>query len=157
VSLARESKFQNAREFLGVLLGIFICHQLRPNPFHIHWVGDNRAALSWAKDDMARSRAAQASFLALTWCKLKGKIDFADITHIAGNTMGDVDSLSRFEPLVSLDPVFDWSKKLPLELLNNFFMSCDPTAHLQANLVPWDVSITNSIQLVEQCLAPWKI
>ena len=154
---ARESKFQNVREFLGVILGMLLCKQLCRITCTIQWINDNTAALSWVRDNMARSRAAQMSFLAYTWVNMLGHIDVEQVFHIPGVTMGDVDSLSRFLPTLSLEEHLNWSERLPVHLLDCFFLSCDPTSAGQAHLIPWDEVVCNTILLVEQCLKMWDI
>ena len=154
--IALESKFQNVREFLGVVLGTFLACQFRRSNMRLSWTNDNTSALSWARADMARSRAAQASFLVLSWCKIKAKVEFSEITHIAGVDMGDVDSLSRFLPVIGLEPQLDRSSSMPIILLNELFSLCDPTKVHQENLYAWEVLFNRILSLIDACLVPWR-
>ncbi len=152
---AKESKFQNVREFLGVILGLLICKQLCVGPCCVQWVNDNTSALSWVRDDMARSRAAQVSFLTYTWCCLLGRISVEHVQHIPGSTMGDVDSLSRFLPIQSLNPRHDWSNLLPLSLLDNCFLPCDTSGVEQSALAPLTQCISSTMAGLDKCLQAW--
>ena len=105
---------------------------------------------------MARSRTAQASFLVLSWCKIKAKVEFSEITHIAGVDMGDVDSLSRFLPAIGLEPKLDRSSSMPIILLNELFSLCDPTKVHQENLYAWEVLFNRILSLIDACLVPWR-
>ncbi len=152
---AKESKFQNVREFLGVVLGLLMCKQLCVSSCCVQWVNDNTAALSWVRDNMARSRAAQVSFLTYTWCCLLGRISVEQVQHIPGSTMGDVDSLSRFLPTQNLDPRHDWSSLLPIGCLDDCFLPCDPSGVDQTNVAPVTQCISSTIVGLEKCLQAW--
>ena len=153
--VALESKYQNVREFLGLLLGCFLAAQFSSQTsLRITWINDNTSALSWARKDISRSSAAQAAFLAWTWCCVQAKVVLVDAQWIPGLSMGDVDSLSRFRPVVALDPAFDVSHKLPLELLDSLFRLTDPTVNPE-HPRPWDSIVPIIISLVHRCLTQW--
>ena len=97
--LALASDFQNLREFVGVILGLLIVHHFAQGPTAMEWINDNTSALSWVHNDLSKSKSAQAAFLIFTWCKIKTRIIVSNTNHIAGTSMGDIDSLSRQEHL----------------------------------------------------------
>ncbi len=152
---AIDSKFQNIREFLGLVLGAFLAFQFRSgDSFSIAWTNDNTSALSWTRKNMARSRAAQISFLIWTWLGIKAKITLAETVHIPGVTMGDVDALSRFRDTVNLNHELDSSARLPVADIDNLFRLADSTDD-SGNLHPWELTIPVVINFVELCLARW--
>jgi hypothetical protein len=61
---AIESKFQNVREFHGLLLGEVMLCVLNIRHSNVLWRGDNMAALSWARRNSCSSSAAQRAFIA---------------------------------------------------------------------------------------------
>ena len=68
---AKESKFQNVWEFLGVILAMMVCSRLAGGrPCSMHWCNDNSSSLSWVGKNMAKSKAAQLAFLVFTWVGL---------------------------------------------------------------------------------------
>ena len=152
-----ESRFQNVREFMGVMLTVILCYQLEGGPCFIHWVNDNVAALSWVQKDLAKSKSAQFAFLMYTWLTLCGGIRVVFTQHIPGLTMGCVDHLSRFTPTPQLPSSEDWSERLPISLLDNMFMRCDPVASNQCNLENWGDLLTEIIVTAKSCLVLWTI
>jgi hypothetical protein len=153
--LALASDFQNLREFLGAILGLIIIHHFARGPTVAMWTNDNTSALSWVKNDLAKSKSAQASFLIFTWCKIKTQIILTDTKHIAGTEMGDVDSLSRFLPTYDLPPHLDLSRFVPLSALDNLFGLCSPELSNQSLLGPRESSLSNIVSLLDACLVEW--
>ena len=95
---AVESKHQNCREYLGyVLIFFFVEWVLGPSvrPKEVSWVGDNKAALSWANDNRCKSPAAQYAFLVVTWQQLSTGFQVLRSSHKRGIDMGAIDALSR--------------------------------------------------------------
>ena len=45
-SEAKESRYQNVREFMGAILSMIMCFQLARGPCVIHWINDNTSAIS---------------------------------------------------------------------------------------------------------------
>ena len=85
---------QNAREYLGLTLGLACLHLLNITFDNIHWIGDNISALSWAQKGKTTSHAAQFSLLFNTWFQIHNKFRITT-THRAGLLMGDIDAISR--------------------------------------------------------------
>ena len=124
-SEVKESRFQNVREFMGVIMPMLICYQLAKGPCYIHWVNDNTSAIAWVNKNMSKSKAAQFAFLTYTWLGLLSGVHVVDSSHIPGVSMGCVDSLSRFIDTL-LSARLDWSDSLPVDLLDAIFIGCDP-------------------------------
>lgn len=56
------SKYQNYREFTGLIIGIIVLTLLNKIPKQdavIHWVNDNTAALEWAPNNMCKGKSSQ--------------------------------------------------------------------------------------------------
>ena len=147
-----ESRYQNFREFLGSILSILMCYMITGGPCCIHWTSDNTTALSWVERDRAKGKSAQFAFLAYTWLVLLSGVHIVSASHIPGSTMGCVDKLSRFHPTPELASTADWSNKIPVNALNDLFMSCDPLAADQVNLSNWEVIMPSIISKVMKCL-----
>jgi len=94
-----ESKYQNAREYLGYFLGIFLFRYCFTGVVHpnLKWINDNTSALSWAEQDKCSSIAAQTAHIATTWLSVILGIPNPEIHHIPGIEMGNIDALSRFQ------------------------------------------------------------
>jgi hypothetical protein len=123
-----ENKYQNVKEFLGGLLGCILASVvLKPtNPVRVQWIGDNRSALTWAKENKCSSRAAQYANIAYTLFQVYSHIQRHTTQHCAGVDMGVIDGLSRDFPTPGLDP------KLEIKLDSNItiqslFQAMDPT------------------------------
>ena len=159
--VVKESRFQNVREFMGVILTLVCVNKLSSDPCQIMWINDNMSALSWVREDMTSSIGARWSFLAHTWLSILGHVSVTQVEHIPGVDMGAVDKLSRFNPTPELSNVPDWSNKLPIVLLDKLFLLCDPAGDLDTdscgNLIfpPWEQSVVDIIDTVKRCLAEW--
>lgn len=94
------SEYQNAREYLGYFLGIFLLRYCYTDILHpiLKWINDNTSALSWAESDKCKSIAAQTAHIATTWLSVIIGIPNPEVIHIPGIEMGDIDSLLRFRP-----------------------------------------------------------
>ena len=96
-------KFQNVREFLGIILALLVLSRVaKGHPCVINWRNDNISALSWVTNNMANSKAAQLAFLTYTWVGLMTGCRVELARHFPGVTMGFVDKLSRFMPTPEL-------------------------------------------------------
>lgn len=152
---ARDPAYQNMREFLGCILGLLLVHHFQPNATVVHWTNDNKAALSWVQNDLAKSKSAQAAFLIFTWCKIMARIEVAHTSHIAGITMGEVDSLSRFLPTPLLPVHLDLASIIPTTALDDLFLLCSPVAKNQTLLLPWESTLNKVMSLLDACLSAW--
>ena len=76
----------------------------------------------------------------------------ASTHHIAGDTMGDIDSLSRFIPSTDLPPELDLSLLIPISAFDSLFSLCDPSLAQQSNVGPWESSLCNIVSLIDNCL-----
>jgi hypothetical protein len=122
---ARDPKYQNVREFMGVVLAMMLLIKLGYRHTTVHWTGDNMSGLAWARDNMCNSDAALAIFTAYSWLSIKSGIVIVHVTHKAGVTMGDIDGLSRFKT-TQFSITTDASELISSQL-TNLFMLCDPT------------------------------
>ena len=123
---ATESRYQNAREFQGLLLGELVLCWLGINHARIEWRGDNMSELSWARRDMCTSSTAQVSFLAHSWLNILSDNEIVSVVHQAGTTMGDIDGLSRFR-VTQFEAITDVTAHL--RTASELFVLCDPTAN----------------------------
>lgn len=128
---ATESKFQNVREFHGLLLGEVMLCVLNIRHSSILWRGDNMAALSWARRKSCSSSAAQRAFIAHSWLSLMSGNVIVDAIHQAGTSMGDIDGLSRYR-VTEFTSFTDISHQLKVDEL---FRLCDPTKNPQDSLL----------------------
>ena len=120
---AIESKFQNVREFHGLLLGEVMLCILNIKHSNVLWRGDNMAALSWARRNSCSSSVAQRAFIAHSWLSLMSGNVIVDAIHQAGITMGDIDGLSRYKD-TEFTSLTDISPQLQVD---DLFRLCDPT------------------------------
>jgi hypothetical protein len=130
---AAESRFQNVREYHGLILGEVMLCMLHIRHTHILWRGDNVAALSWARKNCCSSSAAQRAFIAHSWMAILSGNVLVDAIHQAGTTMGDIDGLSRYKT-TQFSAHTDLSPALRVDEL---FRLCDPTLderHLDGHL-----------------------
>jgi hypothetical protein len=146
---ASESKYQNVREFQGLLLGHLVLYALGIRHRQIQWRGDNTSALTWARNEACKSSAAQVSFIAYSWVSILSGNVLVSANHQAGTSMGDIDSLSRFR-----DTSFSEETNIGGTLvgLDNLFVLCDPTCDC-SNLVQ-HVSIVCRIMAILQHMFP---
>ena len=154
-SEAKESRFQNVREFLGAIMSMILCYQLARGPCYVHWVNDNTSAIAWVNRNMSKSKAAQFAFLTYTWLGLLSGVHVVDSSHIPGVSMGCVDSLSRFIDTPELPAHLDWSGRLPLDRLDAMFIGCEPVAARESNLVNWEDALLAIIPNVSGVISLW--
>ena len=93
------NEFQNAREYLGLLMALCLVDWYRvahkqPMP-RVHWTNDNEAALAWAADNKCNSLASQIAFYGVSWKQLSAQLVLVGVNHIPGVSMGNIDSVSR--------------------------------------------------------------
>jgi len=127
---AHDSRWQNTREFLGIVLALamFKTHFNLPRGTRIGVKMDSMSALHWLKKNRAVSQYAHVAFLVYTWVCLITGYEIVETTHIAGKSdeMFDFDALSRNKETrgVDLTKVVETSI---LPDLNEMFSLCDPT------------------------------
>jgi hypothetical protein len=127
---AIESRFQNVREFHGLLLGEVMLLLLNIRHTNILWRGDNMAALSWARKGSCSSAAAQRAFIAHSWLSLMSGNTVVDAIHQAGTSMGDIDGLSRYR-----ETQFTFETDMASQLhVDDLFRLCDPTGANDSHL-----------------------
>lgn len=122
---ARDPKYQNVREFMGVVLAMMLLIKLGYRNITVGWTGDNMSGLAWARDNMCNSDAALAVFTAYSWLSIKSGIVVTKVTHKAGVNMGDIDGLSRFKA-TQFATATDAGDLLSSHL-TDLFVLCDPT------------------------------
>lgn len=128
---ASDPAYQNAREYMGFLLGKILLFKLRiannEVSFDISadWTGDNMSSLSWVRKEACRSSGALLAFLAEAWFSTMYNITTGLVSHRAGVDMGDHDSLSRFWE-TSFDKQLNLAHLMD-ENINDLFRLCDPT------------------------------
>ena len=127
---ARDSKFQNAKEFMGLLLAVILI-KIKLNPprgTKIALTGDNTASLSWIEKNKANSPSAQMAFIAYSWVVITTGMRVEFVNHIAGASvqMHDIDALSRnYANGLEGSPKFMVTTRNVK--LDNLFKRCDPT------------------------------
>jgi hypothetical protein len=127
---AVESKYQNAKEFMGLLLAVILI-KIKLNPLKgtkIALIGDNTAALSWIERDKAYSPSAHMAFIAYSWVVITTGLQIESVTHIAGASeqMHVIDALSRDKANeLEASPKFVVTSNDAK--LDNLFRRCDPT------------------------------
>jgi len=127
---AHDSRWQNTREFLGIVLALtlFKTHFNLPRGSRIGIKMDSMSALHWIKKNRAVSQYAHVSFLVYTWvCVITG-YEIVETTHIAGKSdeMFDFDALSRNRSTRGVDMTKIVETSI-LPSLNEMFELCDPT------------------------------
>ena len=127
-----DSKYQNHREFLGLITAILFLisnKQLPSEGVVLHWINDNTSALEWAKNNMCKGGSSQLAFMIYTILALRFKINVVLVNHIAGasETMAPIDALSRGLPVQSLE---ESSKRVHLKgltVVHRMMDLCNPT------------------------------
>lgn len=94
------SKYQNHREFTGLVIGVIVLILLNKIPKQgavIHWVNDNTAALEWARNNMCKGRSSQVLFMFYSAMLIRYKLHVVQVRHTAGSSvlMKPADALSR--------------------------------------------------------------
>ena len=123
--------FQNAREYLGLLMARCMVDWYRSvhkcPMSRVHWTNDNEVALSWAADDKCNSLSSQIACYGVAWKQLSAQLVLVGVTRIPGVLMGNIDSISRqlshTLPIALQFPLSESQQRLTTELLT----LCDPT------------------------------
>ena len=127
---ANHSRYQNSREFMGILLFALVAHRhfKAPRGAVLCCRSDSMSALSWIAKNKASSQYAQLAFLAFTYVSLHTGFVFVGNDHIAGAgaEMGDSDKLSRDLATSGTDLARFVSTSCDA-LLNELFRLLDPT------------------------------
>ena len=128
---ADQSKYQNHREFAGLVVGIIMLIRTVRISAHgavIRWVNDNAAALEWSRKDMCKGKSSQVLFMFYSALLIKYKLHIVEVEHIAGlaTLMKPVDALSRglATPELSENLRVNLSK---LSALDELMTLCNPT------------------------------
>ena len=129
----QDPRYQNTREYCGAVLGLILALDaqatglLPDGPIHLHWYGDNTSALSWVDKNRMKSSQTQHIFMVFTWIRLRTPVDIPWCSHKPGDTMGDIDRLSRQQLLRTLQPAqrVEFRNQATLEAL---FQIIDPAA-----------------------------
>jgi len=127
---AVESKYQNDKEFMGLLLAVILI-KIKLNPpkgTKVALIGDNTAALSWIERDKAYSPSAHMAFIAYSWVVITTGLQIESVTHIAGASeqMHVIDALSR-DKANELEDSPKFVVTSNDAKLDNLFRRCDPT------------------------------
>jgi len=127
---APSSSYQNAKEFMGLLLALILI-KIKFNPPRgttFALTGDNTASLSWVAKNKASSPSAHIAFLAYSWVVIVTGLRMVSTDHIAGKSdqMHDIDALSR-NYANSLDDSVQFMQTSGNVKLDNLFKLCDPT------------------------------
>lgn len=130
-------KFQNHREFLGLIVAIMTliwAKKVPPQGAVLHWVNDNTSALKWAEDNMCKGEASQIAFMLYSMLLVQFKVQVVQVQHTAGSSelMKPVDSLSRR----SIPSVFNPSLQVNLNdsvSLRALMLLCDPSVTRNAS------------------------
>ena len=98
-ALADLPKYQNHREFVGLVVGIILLVRTVNIPKGgavIRWVNDNTAALEWARKNMCKGKSSQVIFMFYSVLLIKYKLQVIQVEHIAGLSclMNPVDALT---------------------------------------------------------------
>ena len=132
-------KFQNNREYLGVLISLMLFRTkfstnnlLKPDIFQFKWKGDNKSALSWLNKAKCNSVCGQFSCLAVTWFQFYSNIFVSETEHLPGVEMGDIDHNSRDRFAASLQLELEISLHSISEF-NQLMIICDPS--IKSNLM----------------------
>lgn len=149
---ASESKFQNAREFMGLLLGLMMLTTLGFRNCSVLWRGDNTSALSWARHNYAHSLSCQKAFFVYTWLSILTQTRVVHTEHWRGVDMGDIDGLSR-----GFSTAFDsHASGLPPDFhsrVNVLFQQCDPTAHVATDPLSLSHLFIDLLSLISSLLS----
>ena len=124
------TSYQNAREYLGFLLGMLLLSRLcgKTRGVRISWTNDNTTALSWVRglgvSEVCKGRFAQSASLLVTLLSLRLGFQLASTTYVKSADMGDHDRASRGLSV-------SWDEKLfvpttGVTVLDDLFRLCDP-------------------------------
>ena len=130
-------RFQTQREYLGHLFSLLLmlshckCNQLTQIVSY-QWVNDNTGAIEWVNTHKCSSQSSLFACMAVSQLNLLTNIWAADAVHIPGETMGEIDAMSRIErqsdPFIAC-PSLTSDLFIPLEdpAIIELFRLCDPS------------------------------
>eukprot|EP01036_Dinobryon_divergens_P034933 gene34933-45212_t len=130
-------RFQTQREYLGHLFSLLLmlshckCNQLTQIVSY-QWVNDNTGAIEWVNTHKCSSQSSLFVCMAVSQLNLLTNIWAADAVHIPGETMGEIDAMSRIErqgdPFIAC-PSLTSDLFIPLEDpdIIELFRLCDPS------------------------------
>jgi hypothetical protein len=97
-------RFQTQREYLGHLLSVLLIVAYRATKLPIlsetssyQWVNDNTGAISWVNANKCRSPSSSFACMAVSQLNMISDVWAAEAIHIPGDTMGEIDAMSRLE------------------------------------------------------------
>ena len=126
---AHESKYQNTREFLGIVLTLIIAKReySLPRGTKFAWKSDSMSALSWVENNKSTSELAHKAFVAYSWILILTGYEVVHLTHIAGasDEMADIDHLSRGRLPIYLDQAYQKNTSDQLDV-NDLFKLLSP-------------------------------
>ena len=137
-STTNAHRFQTQREYLGHLLSLLLinAHRARLSSpplgtLSYQWVNDNTGAIAWVNANKCASPSSLFACMAVSQLNLVSDVWAADAIHIPGETMGEIDAMSRLEaqsdpltafPTLTPDTFLSLQSPKVLEL----FVQCDP-------------------------------
>jgi hypothetical protein len=136
-SPADAHRFQTQREYLGHLLSVLliVAYKTSSAPTHsttsYQWVNDNTGAIAWVNANKCSSLASSFACMAVSQLNMLTDVWAADAIHIPGETMGEIDAMSRLE--AQADSLTAFPTLTPLTYYNlespsvhTLFSRCDP-------------------------------
>ena len=137
-STTNAHRFQTQREYLGHLLSLLLINAYRARlsspplgTLSYQWVNDNTGAIAWVNTHKCSSPSSLFACMAVSQLNLVTDVWAADAVHIPGETMGEIDAMSRLEaqsdPLTAF-PTLTSATFLSLQSpqLLDLFVQCDP-------------------------------
>jgi hypothetical protein len=87
-------------EYLGYVLAqilvVLCCYDIDITEFLTFlWETDNTAAMAWSTSNACSSQSSQMACMASNWIQINYKIHMLQPKFRSGNTMGDIDAVSR--------------------------------------------------------------
>jgi len=130
-SRADQPKYQNHREFVGLVVGLIMLIRLAKLPEQgavIRWVNDNTAALEWCRKNMCKGKSSQVLFMFYSALLIKYKLHVVHVEHTPGLSilMKPIDALSRGKATPELSETLRIDLGT-LEALDDLMVLCNPT------------------------------
>eukprot|EP01036_Dinobryon_divergens_P034929 gene34929-45208_t len=137
-STTNAHRFQTQREYLGHLLSLLLINAYRARlsspplgTLSYQWVNDNTGAIAWVNTHKCSSPSSLFACMAVSQLNLVTNVWAADAVHIPGETMGEIDAMSRLEtqsdPLTAFPTLTpDMFLSLQSPQLLELFVQCDP-------------------------------
>ena len=136
-SSADAHRFQTQREYLGHLLSVLLIVAYKTSSTTAHgttsyqWVNDNTGAIAWVNANKCSSLASSFACMAVSQLNMLSDVWAADAIHIPGETMGEIDAMSRLE--AQADSLTAFPTLTPLTYYNlespsvrTLFSRCNP-------------------------------